>query len=158
MYLLRPTNHSQMIPSVLLKSENLRCLLSSHSWTICCHCPLLYGFRGLQAVRITLLSNAIWKKKWRSRQRSSPLMWQGRRTGTKVDVQEEEIHCLDVGTCSSLCNSHAVGVGGEEVRVKGAAGAQGCRRGWGRVWLCPGAGCWSFQPLDTQRISHSAGI
>lgn len=30
-------------------------------------------------------------------------MWQGRRTGTKVDVQEEEIHCLDVGACVPLC-------------------------------------------------------
>lgn len=26
-------------------------------------------------------------------------MWQGRRTGAKVDAQEEEMHCLDVGTC-----------------------------------------------------------
>lgn len=83
-------------------------------------------------------------------------MWQGRRTGAKVDAQEEEMHCLDVGTCVlplCLIPMQCVCCG-----EKGAAWAQGCRKGWGTAGLCPGAGCWSFQPLDTQRISHSAGV
>jgi len=44
MCLLSTINQSQMIPSALLKSENLSCLLSSHSWTILSHRPLPYGF------------------------------------------------------------------------------------------------------------------
>lgn len=45
------------------------------------------------------------KKREKQAEVISPLMWQNKRTGAKVDVQEE-VCCLDVGTCSlPLCLS-----------------------------------------------------
>jgi len=54
-------------------------------------------------------------------------MWQESRTGAKVDVREEEMHCLDAGTCvHPLCLTPM-----QHVCGGGTSKGEGCCRGTG---------------------------